>query len=248
MARQQTVHHRAGLGLVLGGDGVKPTLLPLAGRLGLRQVGAELGMARAEPPGARIHVTAFQRHGRVTEGIFGGVQTPLERSAFRLGLAELAAHGGDGRLLFGDGALDLLQPLGEFLLALAAQCLFAFGAAIAEPGAVDDDLAAQIKERANLQDQERRLADRQNNLVAEAGAPAPGLPGFYFRIEGPAAVMPFAGLASVPTAMGGRRRVRLVVWAATPDAAQAVALNFTGEGARVIDQRPFDGKLFWHEA
>jgi hypothetical protein len=42
--------------------------------------------------------------------------------------------------------------------------------------------------------------------------------------------------------------VRLVVWAATYDAAQAVALNFGGDGARVIDQRPFDGKLFWHEA
>ena len=117
-----------------------------------------------------------------------------------------------------------------------------------EKAKLDDDLAAQIKDRANLQDQERRLADRQNNLVAEAGAPAPGLPGFYFRIEGPASVMPCAGLASLPTAMGGRRRVRLVVWAATPDAAQAVALNFTGDGARMIDQRPFDGKLFWHEA
>lgn len=113
---------------------------------------------------------------------------------------------------------------------------------------LDDELASQIKERASLQDQERRLADRQNNMVAEAGYPAPGVPGFYFRIEGPASVMPFAGLASLPTAMGGRRRVRLVVWAATYEAAQAVALNFSGEGARVIDQRPFDGKLFWHEA
>ncbi len=117
-----------------------------------------------------------------------------------------------------------------------------------EKAQLDSDLAIQIKERASLQDQERRLADRQNNMVAEAGAPAPGLPGFYFRIEGPASVMPFAGLASLPTAMGGRRRVRLVVWAATLDAAQAVALNFGGDGARVVDQRPFDGKLYWHEA
>lgn len=117
-----------------------------------------------------------------------------------------------------------------------------------EKAQLDGDLAAQIKERANLQDQERRLADRQNNLVAEAGYPAPGVPGFYFRIEGPASVMPFAGLASLPTAMGGRRRVRLVVWAATFEAAQAVALNWAGDGAKVVDQRPFEGKLFWHEA
>lgn len=117
-----------------------------------------------------------------------------------------------------------------------------------EKAQLDGDLAMQIKERASLQDQERRLADRQNNMVAEAGSPAPGVPGFYFRIEGPTAVMPFAGLASLPTAMGGRRRVRLVVWAATHDAAQAVMLNFGGEGVRVVDQRPFEGKLFWHEA
>jgi hypothetical protein len=117
-----------------------------------------------------------------------------------------------------------------------------------EKAELDADLAAQMKERANLQDQVRRLADRQSNLVAEAGYPAPGLPGFYFRIEGPAAVMPFAGLASVPTATGGKRRVRLVVWAATLDAAQAVAMNWAGDGTKVIDQRPFAGKVFWHEA
>lgn len=117
-----------------------------------------------------------------------------------------------------------------------------------EKAQLDDELAVQIKERANLQDQERRLADRQNNMVAEAGYPAPGVPGFYFRIEGPASVMPFAGLASVPTAIGGKRRLRLVVWAATMEAAQAVALNFAGDGAKVVDQRSFEGKLYWHEA
>lgn len=123
-----------------------------------------------------------------------------------------------------------------------------FAALRDEKAQLDADLAIQIKERANLQDQERRLADRQNNHVAEAGYPAPGTPGFYFRIEGPAAVMPFAGLASVATAMGGKRRVRLVVWAANIEAAQAVALNWAGDGSKVIDVRPFAGKLFWHEA
>lgn len=117
-----------------------------------------------------------------------------------------------------------------------------------EKAQLDADLAMLMKERANLQDQERRLGDRQNNLVAEAGYPAPGTPGFYFRIEGPAAVMPFAGLASLPTAMGGKRRVRLVVWAANMEAAQALATNWVGDGTKVIDSREFAGKVFWHEA
>jgi hypothetical protein len=116
-----------------------------------------------------------------------------------------------------------------------------------EKARLDEDVAAQMKERANLQDQERRMADRQKNLVAEAGYPAPGTPGFYFRIEGPAAVMPFAGLASLPTAMGGKRRVRLVVWAANMESAQALVQNWAGDGSKVIDARQFAGKLFWHE-
>ncbi|WP_341894098.1 hypothetical protein [Ferrovibrio terrae] len=116
-----------------------------------------------------------------------------------------------------------------------------------EKARLEEDLAELMKERANLQGQQRRMADRQNNLVAEAGYPAPGTNGFYFRIEGPAAVMPFAGMASLPTAMGGKRRVRLVVWAGNMEAAQAIAMNWTGDDGRVIDAREFAGKLFWHE-
>ncbi|MEK9971091.1 MAG: hypothetical protein VW600_18295 [Ferrovibrio sp.] len=117
-----------------------------------------------------------------------------------------------------------------------------------EKSQLDDSVAAAIKERANLQDQERRLADRSSNLVAEAGYPAPGTQGFYFHIEGPAQMMPFCSLASVPTALGGKRRVRLVVWAGSMEAAQAVAVNWAGDGAKMLDVREFNGKLFWHEA
>jgi hypothetical protein len=117
-----------------------------------------------------------------------------------------------------------------------------------EKAQLDESLAALIKERASLQGQERRLADRQNNLVTEAGYPAPGMQGFYFRIEGPASVMPFCSLASEATAIGGKRRVRLVVWTGAMETAQAVALNWAGDGTKMLDVRPFNGKLFWHEA
>lgn len=116
-----------------------------------------------------------------------------------------------------------------------------------EKAQLDADIAIQMKERASLQDQERRMADRQNNQVAESGYPAPGLNGYYFRIEGPASVMPFAGLASLATAMGGRRRVRLVVWAGNMTSAQAIAMTWAGDGARMIGARDFSGRLFWHE-
>lgn len=112
---------------------------------------------------------------------------------------------------------------------------------------LENDIALQMKDRANLQDQERRMADRQANQVAEAGYPAPGLNGYYFRIEGPAAVMPFAGLASQATSMGGRRLIRLVVWAGSLENAQAIAQSWAGDGTRINSVREFSGRLFWHE-
>jgi hypothetical protein len=113
---------------------------------------------------------------------------------------------------------------------------------------LDSEIAIARKERANLQGQERRLADRQENLVSEAGIPAPGSKGFYIRLEGPAAMMPFAGLSSVATAFGGRRHVRMVVWAVGPAEAQALATNWAGTDGKLIFIRPFTGTLFWHEA
>ncbi len=113
---------------------------------------------------------------------------------------------------------------------------------------LDAEIAMARKERASLQDQERRLADRQENLVSEAGYPVPGGKGFYVKLEGPAAAMPFAGLSSIPTDFGGRRRVRMVVWAIGPAEAQAVALNWAGGDAKLVSIRPFSGTLFWHEA
>lgn len=113
------------------------------------------------------------------------------------------------------------------------------------------DLDIQInmarKERAKLQDQERRLADREKNLVAEAGYPVPGGSGFLLTLEGPAADMPFAGPASIPTSLGGKRRVRLVVWASGMAEAEAVAMNWGGTDAKLISARPFGGLVYWHE-
>jgi hypothetical protein len=163
----------------------------------------------------------------------GGLAGYIEAAVYQLNSSGLGA---------GD-AMRQAQMQGEY-----NQRRSDFAALRDDKARLDEDLAQLMKERANLQGQERRLADRQNNMVAEAGYPAPGTPGFYFRIEGPATVMPFAGLASVPTAMGGKRRVRLVVWAANMESAQALALNWAGDGAKVIDSREFAGKLFWHEA
>lgn len=113
------------------------------------------------------------------------------------------------------------------------------------------DLDSQInlarKERAKLQDQERRLADREKNLVAEAGYPSPAGTGFLLTLEGPAAAMPFAGPASIATDFGGRRRVRLVVWASGMAEAEAVAMNWGGTDAKLVSSRPFSGTVFWHE-
>lgn len=103
------------------------------------------------------------------------------------------------------------------------------------------------KERAKLQDQERRLADRDKNLVAEAGYPSPSGPGFLLTLEGPASAMPYAGPASVATDFGGRRRVRLVVWASGLAEAEAVAMNWGGTDAKLVSTRPFAGTVFWHE-
>lgn len=113
---------------------------------------------------------------------------------------------------------------------------------------LDDDLAKLQKERASLLDQERRMADRNANMVAEAGYPVPGAKGYYMVLEGPAAVMPFAGLASVPMAIGGRRQVRLVVWGAGMAEAKNIALNWMGEGGSIEAFREFSGRLSWREA
>ena len=113
---------------------------------------------------------------------------------------------------------------------------------------LDAEIAIARKERANLQGQERRLANRDTNLVSEAGIPSPAAKGFYIKLEGPAAVMPFAGLSSVATDFGGRRRIRMVVWAAGPAEAQALATNWVGSDGKMIFIRPFTGTLFWHEA
>lgn len=113
---------------------------------------------------------------------------------------------------------------------------------------LDDRLAKLQKERASLLDQERRMADRNNNLVAEAGYPAPGSPGYYLKLEGPAAAMPFAGLASLQLPIGGRRQVRLVVWGVGPVEARNIAETWAGEEARVTVMREFSGKLYWQEA
>jgi len=113
------------------------------------------------------------------------------------------------------------------------------------------DLDSQInmarKERAKLLDQERRLADREKNFVAEAGYPVPGIPGFLLTLEGPTSVMPFAGPASIATSFGGRRRVRLVVWASGQAEAEAVGLNWGGADAKLVSTRPFAGTVYWHE-
>lgn len=117
-----------------------------------------------------------------------------------------------------------------------------------ERARLEEELAQMQKERASLADQERQLADRQKNFVSEVNYPTPGASGFYFKIEGPSAVMPFAGIASQATALGGKRHVRLIVWGMAQTEAQNMALNWAGNDGKIILAREFSGSLFWHEA
>ncbi|HLT76767.1 MAG TPA: hypothetical protein VKZ87_05215 [Ferrovibrio sp.] len=113
---------------------------------------------------------------------------------------------------------------------------------------LESDLADLHKERAFLASQEQAMADLHKNFVAEAGYPVNGQQGFYFKMDGRAAAMPFAGLASMQMAIGGRRQVRLIVWGMGPAEARNFATSWAGEGASLTLMRPFEGRLFWHEA
>ncbi|HEX6957009.1 MAG TPA: hypothetical protein VF194_03410 [Ferrovibrio sp.] len=117
-----------------------------------------------------------------------------------------------------------------------------------EAAELDQRIAEAQRERANLLAQEQNLGNAAANFVAEAGYPTHGALGFYCKLDGPATVMPFAGLASAATAMSGKRLVRLVVWGLGQAEAQNFAMNWAGEGARLLTMRPFEGTLFWHEA
>ena len=112
---------------------------------------------------------------------------------------------------------------------------------------LESELAEVHKERAALAGQEQTMANAAKNFVAEAGYPTQGQQGFFIKFDGPATMMPFAGLASVKMAISGRRQVRLVVWGLAAAEARAFAANWAGEGASLTLMRPFDGKLFWHE-
>lgn len=110
------------------------------------------------------------------------------------------------------------------------------------------DFETLTKERARLADTERSMKDKEKNLVAEIGFPMPGAVGFYFKFDGPATQMPFAGLASQPGVVGGRRVVRLVVWNYADDEALRRAKIWAGDSATILLGRPFTGKLVWTEA
>ncbi|MFN4311410.1 MAG: hypothetical protein ACK4FK_12565 [Ferrovibrio sp.] len=113
---------------------------------------------------------------------------------------------------------------------------------------MDEHIESLQRERASLLGQERALADVTKNFVAEAGYPTVGALGYYIKMEGPSKEMPFAGLASVATSLSGRRQVRLVTWGLAQVEAQNFAMNWAGDGARIVNVRPFEGRLLWHEA
>ncbi|WP_341702537.1 hypothetical protein [Ferrovibrio sp.] len=117
----------------------------------------------------------------------------------------------------------------------------------AELSRLDDRIADLQRERAGLLAQEKTMGDAAANFVAEAGYPTAASQGFYFKFEGPAKEMPFAGLASVATSLSGRRQARIVVWGLGPAEAQNFATNWAGENARMLTMRPFAGRLFWLE-
>ncbi|WP_300301089.1 hypothetical protein [Ferrovibrio sp.] len=113
---------------------------------------------------------------------------------------------------------------------------------------IGEHIESLQKERASLLGQERALADVTANFVAEVGYPTVGALGYFIKMEGPSKEMPFAGLASVATALSGRRQVRLVTWGLAQVEAQNFAMNWGGDGMRILNVRPFEGRLLWHEA
>lgn len=166
----------------------------------------------------------------LTAGWLGGY---IERSAYRLHGAKDAA----------DSGLKPAQIEGEYHEARRE-----LGLLRDRRAEVENELSEIHKERASLAGQEQTMANAAKNLVAEAGYPTQGQQGFFIKLDGPATVMPFAGLASLKMAIGGRRQVRLVVWGLGPAEARAFAANWAGDDASLTLMRPFEGKLFWHEA
>jgi len=88
-----------------------------------------------------------------------------------------------------------------------------------------------------------RMTDPAEYAVAEIGYPTPGETGYYARIEGPALVVPFAGIASSPTVLGGRRTARLVIWGRGPAEAQRMAVEWGAPDGKITAFRPFTGTL-----
>lgn len=162
----------------------------------------------------------------------GGMAAQVEKLGYYLASSEAAAKG-DRTHIEVEARHSELRREQERLMALVKQQA--------------EHIDGLEKERASLLGQERSMADMQANFVAEAGYPQPGAEGHYFLLEGPAKDMPFAGLASHASAFSSRRRVRLVVWGLGPVEAQKFAAGWGGEQARMIAQRPFTGRLFWHE-
>lgn len=157
----------------------------------------------------------------------------IENVAYRM-------HGSQGSI--GDGGLKPAQIEGEYNEARQQ-----LGQLRERRTELEHNLSELHKERAFLAGQEQAMASIHKNFVAEAGYPTQGQQGFFIKMDGPAAAMPFAGLASVQMAIGGRRQVRLVVWGLAAAEARAFATNWAGEGASLTLMRPFDGRLFWHE-
>jgi len=106
-----------------------------------------------------------------------------------------------------------------------------------------DDIDKIKKETVKLKEEERAMADASTHIVAEFGYPQPRGTGYYAAIDGPAIAMPYTSLASAPTILGGRRRLRLVIWGLGPTEAERAAKELAGNEAALARFRPFHGSL-----
>lgn len=166
--------------------------------------------------------------------ISGWIADAAGRLTYEIGVATAQTDGGQQELLKAQTDLASLRASMDRLLARKA--------------AIQREVGERHRTRAMLAAQAERLADAERNFVAEIGYPRPHSAGHYAKLEGPAAAMPFAGLASQATVVGGRRQARLVIWDADFATAQLAAYDWGGPDCKLVAFRPFNGFLYWHEA
>lgn len=107
----------------------------------------------------------------------------------------------------------------------------------------EKEISKLKEQRETLSLQGEKMSDPSENAVAEIGYPSPGDTGYYARVEGPALALPFAGVASSSTAVGGRRSARIIIWGRGPAESERMVQEWILPDGKVTLFRPFTGIL-----